>query len=467
MPLSKRKKGETARRSRCPPASSTACSSRPIASCWPACRPGRSIIVPLTKEITAVGYVEFNERGQRTSRPASKGRIDKLFVNETGQMVDAGDELASLYSPELLVTVQNLLDAKRSGNAELLDERPHAAEAAGHQRRSDRRDPRRPARPTRISRSARRSAGTSSRSTSARGSMSRKARRCTTWPICRPSGFRPRSTKTTWRFCPPSRRTSRTTPMRRPLHVTATTRAFPNEAFHGKLAFIYPHVDQDTRTVTVRFELDNPGAQAAARQHGDGHAQGAAAQDRARARRGRGRIRSCTARCSTRAWCWPCPKARSSTRAARRSSIARRSPGVYEGVRVELGPRMTGPDGVPFLSGARGLKQGERSYERLVPGRCRNAAEPGRRLDLLRRQRRLEKRAASGHGPPSTPEDPDAKIKAALAKLRAADRALAEASGTAPILPDSRLGSMGVPVKVMVDGKPVFLCCSGMQEKRR
>ena len=41
--------------------------------------------------------------------------------------------------------------------------------------------------------------------------------------------------------------------------MTATTRAFPNEPFHGKLAFIYPHVDQDTRTVTVRFELDNPG----------------------------------------------------------------------------------------------------------------------------------------------------------------------------------------------------------------
>ena len=54
---------------------------------------------PLTKEITAVGYVEFNERGQRPCRPAC-GRIDKLFVNETGQMVKAGDELASLYSPD-------------------------------------------------------------------------------------------------------------------------------------------------------------------------------------------------------------------------------------------------------------------------------------------------------------------------------------------------------------------------------
>ena len=37
--------------------------------------------------------------------------------------------------------------------------------------------------------------------------------------------------------------------------MTATTRAFPNEPFHGKLAFVYPHVDQETRTVTVRFEV--------------------------------------------------------------------------------------------------------------------------------------------------------------------------------------------------------------------
>ena len=33
---------------------------------------------PLTKEITAVGYVEFNERGQRTVSARVAGRIDKL-----------------------------------------------------------------------------------------------------------------------------------------------------------------------------------------------------------------------------------------------------------------------------------------------------------------------------------------------------------------------------------------------------
>src|SRR5438093_7325098 len=57
----------------------------------------------LTKDITAVGFVEFNERGQRTVAARVAGRIDKLFANETGQMVNAGDELALLYSPDLFV----------------------------------------------------------------------------------------------------------------------------------------------------------------------------------------------------------------------------------------------------------------------------------------------------------------------------------------------------------------------------
>src|SRR5262249_31094426 len=45
---------------------------------------------------------------------------------------------------------------------------------------------------------------------------------------------------------------------RRGIPVTATTRAFPGHTFEGNLTFTFPHVDQDTRTVTVRFELDNP-----------------------------------------------------------------------------------------------------------------------------------------------------------------------------------------------------------------
>src|SRR4029077_4009836 len=76
---------------------------------------------PLRKEITAVGYVEFNERGVKNVSARVKGRIDTLNVNETGQMVDAGDVLASLYSPDLTVTSHNLVDAQKRGNRDMVE----------------------------------------------------------------------------------------------------------------------------------------------------------------------------------------------------------------------------------------------------------------------------------------------------------------------------------------------------------
>lgn len=57
------------------------------------------------------------------------------------------------------------------------------------------------------------------------------------------------------------------------------------------------------------------------------------------------------------------------------------------------------------------------------------------------------------------------KATAALAKLNAADLALAESQLLCPINEGSRLGSMGVPVKIEVAGKPVFLCCKGCKEE--
>src|SRR5215471_1303496 len=44
----------------------------------------------LTKEIRTVGFVEFDERQLRRISARVKGRIDKLYVNVTDQMVEAG-----------------------------------------------------------------------------------------------------------------------------------------------------------------------------------------------------------------------------------------------------------------------------------------------------------------------------------------------------------------------------------------
>ena len=51
------------------------------------------------------------------------------------------------------------------------------------------------------------------------------------------------------------------------------------------------------------------------------------------------------------------------------------------------------------------------------------------------------------------------KIAATLAKLTPEDRAAAAKQKFCAVLKKNELGSMGVPIKLVLDGKPLFLCC--------
>lgn len=56
------------------------------------------------------------------------------------------------------------------------------------------------------------------------------------------------------------------------------------------------------------------------------------------------------------------------------------------------------------------------------------------------------------------------EITDSLGKLSAAERKLAKAQRFCATMEYSRLGAMGTPVKVMVEGKPVFVCCKSCVE---
>ncbi len=66
-----------------------------------------------------------------------------------------------------------------------------------------------------------------------------------------------------------------------------------------------------------------------------------------------------------------------------------------------------------------------------------------------------------GKGRAATPEE----IAAARAGLPEADRALAQEQEWCAVATKQRLGSMGVPVKVAVNGTDVLLCCSHCEKK--
>ena len=66
------------------------------------------------REVRLYGKVQADERLIRSQVAYFPGRIEKLLVSFTGEMVSKGQPLANIYSPELLTAQQELLEAVKS-----------------------------------------------------------------------------------------------------------------------------------------------------------------------------------------------------------------------------------------------------------------------------------------------------------------------------------------------------------------
>jgi Cu(I)/Ag(I) efflux system membrane fusion protein len=74
----------------------------------------------VSRRIRAVGRISYDEGRLKTLAAYVDGRIDRLYADYTGVVVNQGDELALLYSPELYAAQNELLTAKKA--AEQTDE---------------------------------------------------------------------------------------------------------------------------------------------------------------------------------------------------------------------------------------------------------------------------------------------------------------------------------------------------------
>jgi Cu(I)/Ag(I) efflux system membrane fusion protein len=70
-------------------------------------------IGPLSKEVRTVGQVTYDETRVKSISPKIDGFVEQLFVNYTGQSVRRGEPLLSIYSPMLVTAQEELLLAKR------------------------------------------------------------------------------------------------------------------------------------------------------------------------------------------------------------------------------------------------------------------------------------------------------------------------------------------------------------------
>lgn len=489
MPLSRRRKGE-GQAEALPPGIVNRVQLSPYRVVQAGIATWEVAYIPLRKEIRTVGYVEFNERELKQVAARVKGRLEKLYVSETGQMVHKGQDLAVLYSSDLAVTVQNLLDAQRLNNQSL---RRTAAERltlwglAEDQIQA-------------ILETGKADTAFKIRSP-IEGHVLKKYVKEGQYVEEGTPLYDVADLATVWiqalvfedelAFLPSAVHLPRGEQANGDsMHVTATTAAYPGEAFEGRLAFVFPHVDLDTRSILVRYELANPrhrlrpgmsmttalGVAPAKlpllRQRvGLGLAQGTLLETALSALGspcgpvvgvGMPSLVHAAGALSVLegGWSLAIPEAALIDTGMQKIVYRQVLPSMYEGVRVELGPRMTGPDGVTYYPVLAGLAAGDMIVTAgsfLVDAETRLNPAAG----SIYYGGSGSKNVAGGNVRPSTPDDEDGKIRRALAKLSSADRRLAEAQAYCPILKNNRLGVMGVPVRLTVHRQPVFVCCKG------
>jgi len=487
MPLSKRKKGESTNEA-LPAGIVNRVQLSPYRVVLAGIQTWRVDYLPLSKEITTVGYVEFNERKLTQVAARVKGRLDKLFVNQTGQMVHAGDELATLYSPELLVIVQNVVDSKRSGNTDLMRIARDRLQLLGIS--DDQIDE--------IVKTGKANTPLKIRSP-IDGHVIKKYVKEGQYVDEGMPLYDVADLSTVWiqaqlyeddiAFLGDEHSTAKAGKKKDGMPIRATTRAFPAESFDSTLGFVHPHVDPDTRTLTVRFELDNPshklrpGMSATVKLNVPPRQLALFAKKSAEEWSMESAVEMLASTLAAPARPVMFTGLRPLLTEAGRQALLHRglvlavpesavidtgsqqivyreeSPGTYEGVKVELGPRMTGPEDVTYYPVIRGLEAGDvvvTAGSFLVDAETRLNPAAG---SIYFGGTGLNKDSqSSATVRPSTPDDEEVKIKAVLARMNAADRSIIVAQRFCPVKQDTLLGSMGPPVKVMLKGQPVFLC---------
>jgi multidrug efflux pump subunit AcrA (membrane-fusion protein) len=449
MPLSKRKKGDREEDEALPPGVVSRVQLTPYKVAIAGIETAEVGYRAQTKEITAIGFVEFDERklARITVRATGKSRIDRLHVNVTGQTVAKGQPLAELYSPDLVVTVQNLLDAHRAGNRDMEEMARDRLRLWGIDR-AQMDDILRTGRPVTHLTIRSPIAGHVIKKYQVEGEYVEEGSRLYDVADLSTVWIEAQVYEDDLAF------------LEEGLAVTATTRAFPNRTFAGKIAFIYPHLDAATRTLKVRFDMENarhdlrPGMYATVRLQVpatklDLLPSDAGTKQKQAYREGR---------------VLAVPEQAVIDTGSRKFVYRQVEPDVFEGVEVQLGPRGDG-----YYPVIRGLAEQDRvatTGSFLIDAETRLSGDASAMYYGSSPSLAGERRQAAGPARPSMTRDEEEQIQAVLGKLGAEDRRLVEEQGYCPVL-NTPLGSMGVPVSVALAGGKVFVCCKGCVAKAK
>lgn len=444
-----------------------------------------------TRELTAFGTVEFNETLEARITARQKARIVRLHVNYTGQAVKEKQPLAVLdvrYSPDLTVTLEDLRRAQNNGNRE--------AERLARQRLQlwdiDDKQIQEFLRTGKV--------GTEVTVVSPiEGHVIKKYQREGDFVDEGTPLYDVADLSSVWVLAQVYEADQAL--LAKGLDVRATTLALAGKVFPGKLDFVHPHLDEATRTLAVRFHIPNeghqlrpgmyatvtidvpperiaalasPGMDQAALQAADGLARSLGSPVDPGPGLGIGPLLDHASRQTllARGLVLAVPDSAVIDTGRLKIVYRRAAPDTFEGVAVELGARLTvAGSTTAFYPVLRGLEAGDQVVTNgsfLIDAETR--LNPAAGSIYFGGSASGKTGPAAGTVRPSTPEGDDAlerKARGELAKLNAADRRLAEEQRYCPIRQTQLLGSMGTPVRLVLDGQPVFLCCGSCEEKAK
>jgi Cu(I)/Ag(I) efflux system membrane fusion protein len=435
--------------------------------------------MPVTRSIRAIGELRYDEGSLKTIAAYVDGRLDRLYADYTGVTVRQGDHLALLYSPQLysgqeeLLLTKEALDRRRSAtlsNATPVDSSLYESTKKRlmllgvtemqirHLEESGKAD-------SRLHLCAPIS-GTVIEKLAVEGQYVKEGD-----PI-----YRLADLSTVWlmmRLFPED-----ATSLRYGHKIDAEVQSLPGRRFTGRVAFIDPNVDPQTRTVGVRVVIPNTDGTLRVGDYAKAtvevplsHADQALVYDPELANkwispRHPHVIAASPGKCpicgvglvpAAQFGFTDQPDADGGALVVPRDAVlmagshsvvyVETQPGRFEIRRVVLGP-VCGHQMVIRS----GLDHGELVATRgnfLIDSQMQLAGNPS----LIDPTKLV-----------STNDEPmSAEIVAALSQLAPEDRALVEKQRICPVA-EYQLGAMGVPQKVDVHGTPVFICCEGCRE---
>ncbi len=208
----------------------------------------------LNKEINAVGVVEVAEPNFKHISSRFPGRLEKLYLSYTGQQVKAGDPVAEVYSPEAISAQQEFLLALQSQeisktatlantSTQLLEQAKQKLVLLGLDRLIPELEQTRKAREIVTTYSP------------IRGTVLKKSVDPQHYTWVGEDMYDVADLSIVWMYLEVYEKDIRFVKIGQPVRMTSE--AYPNEIFTGKVTFIDPTINNETRTVRVRAEFAN------------------------------------------------------------------------------------------------------------------------------------------------------------------------------------------------------------------